>query len=162
MPPLSPCQADLAETICARRGFATGCLAEVDPDVLTGAIPTGKDVRVVRNSGKFELASVVSSWLAGEKSDGQVVAGDRAAWHSRILENRPPQIGPEQTSGVSVSGRAWAFMPNELTQIRAYAPEYLAKLAKMTGARRADTCIGRFQSQQRWRRIGEPYNAANQ
>lgn len=79
--------------------IATGCLAEVDPDVLAGAVPAGKDVRVVRNSGKFELASVVSSWLAGEKSAGTVVSGDRAAWHGRILENRPPQIGPDYSSG---------------------------------------------------------------
>lgn len=79
--------------------IATGCLAEVDPQMLSGASPKGRDVRVLRNSGKWELEGVVSSWLAGESADKLVVAGDRAGWHSRILENRPPQMGAELLSG---------------------------------------------------------------
>lgn len=77
--------------------IATGCLAEVDPAVLTGASPAGKDVRVIRNSGKFELENVVSRWLAGEQGSG-VVAGDRAAWHGKILANQPPQLRPEESN----------------------------------------------------------------
>jgi threonylcarbamoyladenosine tRNA methylthiotransferase MtaB len=79
--------------------IATGCLAEVDPEVLTSAIPSGKNVRVVRNSGKFELTSLVTSWLAGEESGSCVIGGDRAAWHKNILENRPPQMGTGLESG---------------------------------------------------------------
>ncbi|MGZ3695217.1 MAG: MiaB/RimO family radical SAM methylthiotransferase [Bdellovibrionota bacterium] len=79
--------------------IATGCLAEVDPDVLVSAIPEGRKVKVLRNSGKWELENLVASWLAGEMSSESIVAGDRAAWHGKILENRPPQMGTGLESG---------------------------------------------------------------
>jgi threonylcarbamoyladenosine tRNA methylthiotransferase MtaB len=39
----------------------------------------------------------VTRWLAGENASG-VVGGDRAAWHGRILPNRPPQLSAESSN----------------------------------------------------------------
>ena len=87
--------------------IATGCLAEVEPEALVGAIPAGKEVQVVRNSGKWEIQSLVQAWLNGERRAGGVVAGDRAAWHGKILENRPAHAASELASAAA---RTRAFL----------------------------------------------------
>lgn len=86
---------------------ATGCYAEVDPEGLRRSAPAGRDLQVVRNSGKSGIAGVVSEWLAGVKAEqGSVLAGDRAAWHKSFLENRDSsEIGKE-----SAAPRTRAFL----------------------------------------------------
>lgn len=86
---------------------ATGCYAEVDPEGLKKSAPEGLELRVVRNSGKSEIAGLVREWLAGALAEqGKVHAGDRAAWHQSFLANRDAsEIGKD-----SAAPRTRAFL----------------------------------------------------
>ncbi len=68
---------------------ATGCFAEVDPEALRRFGTKGRELRVVRNSAKGEIASLVSEWLDGVREEQAAIhQGNRAAWHSSFLDNR--------------------------------------------------------------------------
>jgi threonylcarbamoyladenosine tRNA methylthiotransferase MtaB len=61
--------------------IATGCMAQVDPEK---TLQAGPHVKVVKNSAKYELQSIVNEWLSGEKQN-RLEAGDRVGWHGKIL-----------------------------------------------------------------------------
>ena len=86
---------------------ATGCYAEVDPEGLKRSAPEGRDLRIVRNSGKADISALVREWLEGELAEqGKVHSGDRAAWHRSFLENRDAaELGKE-----SAAPRTRAFL----------------------------------------------------
>ncbi|HEY8279024.1 MAG TPA: MiaB/RimO family radical SAM methylthiotransferase [Bdellovibrionota bacterium] len=68
---------------------ATGCFAEVDPERLQAEAGKKANLKVVRNSAKQELGSLIEAWLRGEiEGQKEIWGGDRAAWHSNILPNR--------------------------------------------------------------------------
>lgn len=103
-------QADKEARQILRKGkakftIATGCLAEVDPEQLSG-VPLSEErkVAVVRNSAKDNLETVVAEWLGGVLEEQKsLVTGDRPGWHKKILENRNPN------ESVSASMRTRAF-----------------------------------------------------
>lgn len=102
-------QADKEARALLRKGnsaftIATGCLAEVDPAQLSAVDLGERKVRIVRNSAKDNLESVVEEWLSGMVEEQQVVVGgDRIGWHKKFLENRDP------AAAVPASFRTRAF-----------------------------------------------------
>lgn len=101
-------QADKEARAILRKGksaftVATGCLAEVDPEQLEKVDTGDRKVRVLRNSGKDQLETVVAEWLAGMESAQKTFSGDRIGWHKRMLENHDPAVD------VTASARTRAF-----------------------------------------------------
>ena len=88
--------------------IATGCYAEVDPERLKLAAAPGKSpLRILRNSAKHELGTLVDGWLAGTLAQQKEIwHGDRAAWHQNILPNRVA----EESSSPSAEPRTRAFL----------------------------------------------------
>jgi threonylcarbamoyladenosine tRNA methylthiotransferase MtaB len=64
----------------AKFSIAAGCLAEVNPSAFEG------NAAVLRNSAKDQLENIVIDWLDSSKMEA-LIAGDRVAWHKKILEN---------------------------------------------------------------------------
>ncbi len=75
--------------------IATGCLAEVDPEQLSLPSDSPRQLKVLRNSAKDQLETVVEEWLTGMVQKQKTLQGDRIGWHEKILENRDPSIPVE-------------------------------------------------------------------
>jgi threonylcarbamoyladenosine tRNA methylthiotransferase MtaB len=95
---------------------ATGCLAEVDPERLASSASSEHKVRIVRNSAKEEVSTLVEEWLRGELSEqSEVIHGDRAAWHQGFLPNRDaleiakPSAAPRTRAFLKVQDGCNAF-----------------------------------------------------
>ncbi len=95
-------KADAAFTV------ATGCYAEVDPERLREAAGRGKaPFRVLRNSAKHELSTLVEQWLAGAlEEQKEIWHGDRIGWHQSILPSRVA----EEAFAASAEPRTRAFL----------------------------------------------------
>ncbi|MCO5141684.1 MAG: tRNA (N(6)-L-threonylcarbamoyladenosine(37)-C(2))-methylthiotransferase MtaB [Oligoflexia bacterium] len=61
--------------------IATGCMAQVSPDVLSKT--ERENFVILRNSAKSEISEVISGWLKKQSQEG-VVHGDRLGWHQSV------------------------------------------------------------------------------
>lgn len=86
--------------------IATGCMAEVSPDELAATKSASSNVKIVRNSAKESVETVVEEWIAGMLDEQRsVLHGDRIGWHQRILPNQ----GAEKKAENEAAARTRAF-----------------------------------------------------